>query len=176
MKILNIIVIYLAVLTLVGCNESNENNPEKVAETFITEHFTVDSTEVENFNDFLDLLTMDSQELTKAIEANDGVIKPLMTEKAYNILVMNRENLMFAMYCSLNDYTIEIKNINFDEISNEENKVDYNFDVEIKFVSNVDKSKDITDIAKGYLVLIKENEEWKISGYKSFEFPKTIVP
>ena len=171
MKILNIIVICLTVLTLVGCNESNENNPEKTAETFVMEHYKVDSTEVENFNNFLDLQTMDSQELTKAIEANDGVIKPLMTEKAYNILVMNRENLMYAMYCSLNDYTIEIKDINFEQISNKENKIEYNFDVEIKLISNKDKNKDITDTAKGYLVLIKENEKF-INDIKLISFSK----
>lgn len=175
MKILKLLVVICLVgLILGGCNKTNENSPQKIAETFVMEHYTVNSKEFENFNSFSDLQTT-IQDLIDAIEENNEVLKPLMTEKAYNVLGTSRENLMYTTYCALNNYTTEAKELNLTQINKEENKADYNFEVEIKFVSTKDKSLDKTDIGKGYLRLIKENDEWKISDYRPTEFPKSIV-
>lgn len=173
MKLL-ILIICLVALILVGCNETNEDSPKKIAETFVMEHYTINSKEFEKFDSFSDLQTT-IQDLIDVIEENNEVIKPIMTEKAYNVLVVSREDLMFAMYCALNNYTTEITELNLTQIKKEENKVDYNFEVEIKFVSTKDKNLDKTDIVKGDLRLVKENDEWKVSDYRPTEFPKSIV-
>ncbi|MGD9570079.1 MAG: hypothetical protein AB7V48_17515 [Sedimentibacter sp.] len=168
--------IVLILFFLAGCNESGENKPEKTAEIFLTEIYTVDLKEIENYNSFSDLQTTDIQGLIEAIELNDEEIKSLMTEKAYNVLVMSRQNLMFTMYSAMNDYTIEVTDIVLTQSAKEENEADYNFEVNLKFVSTKDSSLDKTDIGKGNLRLIKENEEWKVSNYRTIEFPKYIVP
>lgn len=161
---------------MAGCDKSVDNENQAVAEKFIVEMYTVNAEEVENYNKFVELMPADEIELAEAIEANDEVIKSLMTNKAYNVLLKNRQNFMFTQHCALNNCTIQVMDVDLSgkESGAEENKADYNFEVKIKFVSN-DGDVLQDDSAKGQLRLEREDNEWKISGYRVFEYPKTIV-
>ncbi|WP_019227956.1 hypothetical protein [Sedimentibacter sp. B4] len=166
----------LSLFIMAGCDKSVDNDSQAVAEKFFMEMYTVDKEEVEKYNNFLDLRPADEKEFAEAIEANDEVIKSLMTNRAYNVLLKNRQNFMFTQHCALNNCTIQVMDVDLSgkESGAEENKADYNFEVKIQFISN-DGSVLQDDSAKGQLRLEREDNEWKISDYRVFEYPKTIV-
>lgn len=152
-------------------NNSKELTGLEAAKEFITEFYTVNSEEIA----VLDLRTNDIMTLAEANESNDKIFEPLMTEMAYNIFVKSRQSFMYTLYCAKNNYTMEVLNITLSQISNDTvDKVEYDFDVKVKFISNNENTAQ-TDTAKGYLSLIKENGEWKVSDYRETEFSKTIV-
>jgi beta-lactamase regulating signal transducer with metallopeptidase domain len=152
-------------------NNSKELTGLEAAKEFITEFYTVNSEEIA----VLDLRTNDIMTLAEANESNDKIFEPLMTEMAYNIFVKSRQSFMYILYCAKNNYTMEVLNITLSQISNDTvDKVEYDFDVKVKFISNNENTAQ-TDTAKGYLSLIKENGEWKVSDYRETEFSKTIV-
>lgn len=161
---------------MAGCDKSVDIDNQAVAEEFIMEMYTVDAEEIENYNKFLDLIPTDEKEFEEAIEVNDEVIKSLMTDKAYNVLLKNRQNFMFTQHCVLNDCTIQVQDVILSEKESgtEENKADYNFEVKIQFVSD-DGSVLQNDSAKGQLRLEQEDNEWKVSDYRVFAYPKAIV-
>jgi hypothetical protein len=169
-------VLCLSIFIISGCDKSVDNENQAIAEEFIMEMYTVDAEEVENYNKFLDLKPTDEKEFAEAIEANDEVIKSLMTGKAYNVLLKNRQNFMFTQHCALNNCTIQMLDVILSEKEpeTEENKADYNFEVKIQFVSD-DGIVLQDDSAKGQLRLEREDNEWKVSGYRVFEYPKAIV-
>jgi hypothetical protein len=171
-----LIILFLGIFILAGCDKSADTGNQAVAEKFVMEMYTIDVEKVKNYNRFLDLKPADEKELAEAIEANDEVVKSLMTDKAYNVLVSNRQNFMFAQHCALNNCTIKVLDVIFSEKESgvEENKADYNFEVKVQFVSN-DGSVLQDDSAKGQLRLEREDNKWKISGYRVSEYPKAIV-
>lgn len=175
-KTLIFFILCLSIFIMGGCAKAVDNVNQTIAEEFIMEMYTVDKEEIENYNKFLDLKPVDEKELTEAIEANDEVIKSLMTNKAYNVLLKNRQNLMFTQHCALNNCTIQVMDVDLSgkESEAEESKADYNFEVKIQFVSD-DGSVLQDDSAKGQLRLEREDNEWKVSDYRVFEYPKTIV-
>jgi hypothetical protein len=175
-KAVILFIVCLSIFIMNGCAKSVDNENQAVAEEFLKEMYTVDAEEVENYNKFLELKPADEKELAEAIEVNDEVIKSLMTNKAYNVLLKNRQNFMFTQHCSLNNCTIKVLDVIFSEKESgtEENKEVYNFEVKIQFISD-DGSVLQDDSAKGQLILEREESEWKISGYRVFEYPKTIV-
>lgn len=161
----------LVLLIIVGCNKSDVGDVQRLAEEFITELYTVKSEEIA----VLDLRTKDIKVLAEANESNDKIFDSLMTKRAYNIFVKSRQSLMYTLYCAQNNRTMEVVNINLSQSSSDTvEKVDYDFDVKVKFISNNENTEQ-TDTAKGYLRLIKENGEWKVSDYRETEFLKTIV-
>ena len=161
----------LVLLIIVGCNKSDVSDVQRMAEEFITELYTVNSEEIA----VLDLRTKDIKVLAEANESNDKSFESLMTERAYNIFVKSRQSFMYTLYCAKNNYTMEVLNITLSQNSNDTvDKVDYDYDVKVKFISN-NENTEHTDTAKGYLRLIKESGEWKVSDYRETEFPKTIV-
>lgn len=170
------VVLCLVTLIIGGCSKTEEKSVQKTAEDFVTELYTVDSKEIENYNNLLSLETIDPQVLAEAIESNDVEIKSLMTEKAYKIFAQNRQNFKFADYCIKGNYTMQVIDISLSERtpSTDEDSAGYNFEAKIKFISISDKTE-LIDIGKGIIELSKENEQWKISGYKEIEVPKTII-
>lgn len=169
-------ILCLSIFIVNGCDKSADTGNQAVAEEFVKEMYTVDAEEVDNYNKFLELKTADEKELAEAIEANDEVIKSLMTNKAYDVLVQNRQNFMFTQHCAMNNCTIKVMDVILSEKESgvEENNADYNFEVKIQFVSD-DGSVLQEDSAKGQLGLEREENEWKISGYRVLAYPKTIV-
>lgn len=169
-------ILCLSIFIMAGCDKSVDIDNQAVAEEFIMEMYTVDAEEIENYNKFLDLIPTDEKEFEEAIEVNDEVIKSLMTDKAYNVLLKNRQNFMFTQHCVLNDCTIQVQDVILSEKESgtEENKADYNFEVKIQFVSD-DGSVLQNDSAKGQLRLEQEDNEWKVSDYRVFAYPKAIV-
>jgi len=170
------VVLCLVTLIIGGCSKTEEKSVQKIAEDFVTELYTVDSKEIENYNNLLALKTNDVQVLTEAMESNDKEIKSLMTEKAYKIFTQNRKNLMFTTYCVKGNCTMQVIDISLSERTSntDEDSVGYNFEVKIKFISINDKTE-LIDIGKGIIELSKENKQWKVSGYKEIEVPKTII-
>ncbi|MDF2881892.1 MAG: hypothetical protein K0R54_2449 [Clostridiaceae bacterium] len=175
-KAVILFILCLSIFVMNGCDKSVDNKNQAVAEEFVKEMYTVDAEEVENYNKFLELKPSDEKELSEAIEANDEVIKSLMTEKAYNVLLKNRQNFMFTQHCAINNCTIKVLDVILSEKESgiEENKEVYNFEVKMQFVSN-DGSVLQDDSVKGQLRLEREENEWKISAYRVFEYPKAIV-
>lgn len=175
-KTLIFFILCLSIFIMVGCAKTVDNDNQTIAEKFFMEMYTVDKEEVENYNKFLDLKPADEKELAEAIEENDEVIKSLMTSRAYNVLLKNRQNFMFTQHCALNNCTIQVMDVDLSgkESGAEENKADYYFEVKIQFVSN-DGDVLQDDSAKGQVRLEREDNEWKVSDYRVFEYPKTIV-
>lgn len=83
---------------------------------------------------------------------------------------------MFTQYCALNDCTMQVLNVNLTEKENgvEANGTDFDFEVKVQFVSNGGNILE-TDSGKGFIRLIKENNEWKVSDYRGLEYPNAIV-
>jgi len=62
------IVLCLVTLIIGGCSKTEEKSVQKTAEDFVTELYTVDSNEIENYNNLLALKTNDVQVLNEAME------------------------------------------------------------------------------------------------------------
>lgn len=164
-------VLCLVLLIIVGCNKSDVSDVQRLAEEFITELYTVNSEEIA----ILDLKTKDIKLLAETNESNDKIFESLMTKRAYNIFVKSRQSFMYTLYCAKSNHTMEVLNITLSQNPNDTvDKVDYDFDVKVKFISNNENTEQ-TDTAKGYLRLIKENGEWKVSDYREIELLKTIA-
>ncbi|MEL7650092.1 MAG: hypothetical protein AAGU76_18570 [Sedimentibacter sp.] len=175
-KLSLLFVMCLAALIMAGCAKPADKSMQIAAEKFVEELYTVSSEEAENYNRFLELRPADVNELVKAIEANDDALKSMMTDKSYNVLVNNRQNLMFAQYCALNDCTMQVMDVKLTEKEGgaEAGRVDYDFEVKVRFVSKDGTVLD-TDSGKGFMRLTKEGNDWKVSDYRGLEYPKEIV-
>lgn len=163
-------------IIFVGCVKSENDKAEKIANKFITELYTVDDKEIENYNNLLNMDIKDTKQLSEAIQTNDTIIKTLMTVEAYEKLFLNRQNLKFAYYCEKGNYTMQISKLTLSEktFSKEKNKAEYDVDINLSFISNNDNIKQ-TDVGKCNIWLTKENGQWKISGYREIKLPYTFA-
>lgn len=168
-------VCFIAII-VVGCGKYENNKAEKIANKFITELYTVDHKEIENYNNLLNMDIKDAKQLSEAIQTNDTIIKTLMTDKAYKRLLHNRQNLKFAYYCEKRNYTMQISELTLSEktFSIEESKAEYDVEINLNFISSNDNIKQ-TDVGKCNIWLNKENGQWKISGYREIKLPQIFI-
>lgn len=139
---------------------------QEIAKDFIRDLYTVYSTEVENYQSAAVNLIASDKELAEAMNINDEVLKSLMTEKAYEVFVNNRQNLMFAKAAYEGKYTMQVADIKLSENKNniENNEAGYNFDLQLIYISN-DTSK-TTGTSKGLIEIDKVDGNWKVTGIK----------
>jgi len=169
-------VIWLVTLIIVGCSRTEEDKAQKVAKEFVTELYTVDAKEIVNYNNLLSMEIKDVKQLSEALQMNNKTLKTLMTEKAYQILLLNRKKLMFSKYCEKGNYTMQVAELTLSEktFNKEENKAEYDIEVKLNFISNNDNLKQM-DIGQCNIRLLKENGQWKVFGYREIKLPKTII-
>lgn len=181
-------ILSLIALFLVGCNGSDEN-AKQVAEEFIRNIYTVDASKVAEYKKLdkemlpiMDIIgesipkgskTGPNEEYTKIMQSLDKNIKSLMTEKGYESLVANRFNLLSTKICDEGNYTSQVTDfvLGKNVYGEKEDKVRYNYEVKLKFISSDGKSEQI-DASTGAVELLKENGQWKIWLYSITKFPK----
>lgn len=146
---------------------SEELRAQETAKDFITELYTVDAEEVDNYKSILNLNISDTEPFSEALQINDKALKSIMTDEAYDILLKNRWNLMFVQACYKENYTIQVAEFQLSENKNdiENNEAGYNFEVQLKLISN--DGTETTGTAKGLIELYKINGNWKVSGYRN---------
>lgn len=167
-KITNIIIAVLLIsLSLTGCGNSAGKDAEKTAKEFGVDIYTVSSEEVDNYGKLLSLKTADSKELDEAIRANDNTIKALMTADAYDTLLKNRENLVFAQACYEGNYTIQVRDFRLSDNTYDikENKAGYDYEAELKII--LKDGTEHTESVKGFIGLVKEDEVWKVTEFRN---------
>ncbi len=141
----------------------------KIINSFIMDLYTVNAKEIDNYKSVLNLNTSNPEELSKAMQINDEVIKLLMTDSAYSTLLKNRENLRFAQACHEGNYTMQVVGLQLSEnkYNIENNEAGYNFEVQLKLISN--DGTETTGTAKGLAELEKIEGNWKITGYRNID-------
>lgn len=146
---------------------SEEMRAQETAKKFIMDLYTVNAKEVDNYKSILNLSTSDVDALTEAIQINDEVLESLTTDDAYGILLKNRENLKPAQACHEGNYTLRVEELQFSENKNkiENNEAGYNFEAQLKFISN--NRTETAGTAKGLIELEKIDGNWKITGYRN---------
>lgn len=128
--------ILILVLILAGCSNSEEVKSQKIAIAFGTDLYTVDTEEVDKYKSILNSNIYNAKELYETIQINDADFKSLMTEDAYDTLLSNRENLIFAHACYNGNYTMQVKEFKLSENKNDiENDIaEYDFQAQIKII------------------------------------------
>lgn len=166
--------LFLISIIFIGCNSSNENNAKKVAEEFVRNLYTVDSKKVADYNALSNIGTL--QSLEKTIQTLDKAIQPLMTEKGYKKLVANRDDIFNVQGCAINNYTMQVTEFDFTNsfYDSKQNIAEYYYEAKLKLISSNDKNEQ-TDVGKGYVELVKENGQWKVSTYKMTTAPKLLI-
>lgn len=156
----------LIILILVGCSKNAEKSSQETAKDFVIDLYTVNIIEVDNYKSLLNLNPLEAVDLYDEVQVNDEVLKSLMTDDAYETLLKNRENLKFTEICYRKNYTMQVADIQLTEHKTniEDNEAVYNFEVQIKLISN--GSTEIVGIAKGTIDLAKIDSNWKITGYR----------
>ena len=146
---------------------SEELRTQNTAKDFLMDLYTVDAKEVENYKSILNLNTIDAKVLAEALQINDEVLKSLMTDDAYDTLFKNREKLIFTQACYKENYTMQVIEIQLSENKNdiENNEAGYNFEVQLKFISN--DGTETPGTAKGLIELDKFDGNWKVTGYRN---------
>ncbi|WMJ76016.1 MULTISPECIES: hypothetical protein [unclassified Sedimentibacter] len=172
-KIFTLCAVLLA-LASSGCAVNEEANSHELAEKFVSELYTVNKKEIESYNNLLKANAEDA--LKEAIEDIYKDIRILMSDEAYEKFTANRTGVRFAEFCSENNCYIEIKETILSERSTNENNNEkgYNFEVKLNIVSSKDGAEE-EDVAEGIIQLTKENEEWKVSGYRDIKLPEAIT-
>lgn len=168
-----LVILCLIILILVGCSRNEEKNAQETVKDFVMDLYTVDIKEVENYKSLLNLNPLEVMDSYDEVQINDEVLKSLMTDDAYETLLKNRENLKFTEICYRENYTMQVAEIELSEHKNdiENNEVGYNFEVQLKLISN--DSTEIVGSAKGTVDLGKTNGNWKITGYR-YIFPDLL--
>lgn len=185
-------------ITFVGCSSSNGTSGKKVvshgssgkniAEKFVKNFYTVDSKEVTKYNELLkaqstqSTSTNDSDEVKNFVKYQtaiqslvDKTTKPLMTEKAYKTLVINRDNIRNVETCSTNNFIMEVTGLTLtkDSYDNKQNTEIYNYKSKLKLTSSKDKSIQ-SDTSEGQITLSKEGTQWKVSNFVITVGPKLV--
>ncbi|MEI8201292.1 MAG: hypothetical protein WCG21_14640 [Eubacteriales bacterium] len=169
--------IMLSVLVLCGCSAAQKNGPNGTAEKLLKAIYTVDADNIEDYT----ILRTEFDELKKDYDQETGTcdisktvdgpmqtlhknILPLVTEKEYENILNNRYYSNEAGYCLDNDFTLQITNISLDknEPAEDENSAGYYYKVDLKHVS-ADGQSDQESKVQGYIGLVKENDNWKVS-------------
>ncbi|NYB75373.1 hypothetical protein HZF24_14590 [Sedimentibacter hydroxybenzoicus DSM 7310] len=167
------IILCLIILIFAGCSKNEEENAQQVAKDFISDLYTVSSEEVGNYSSLKNASPSEAMELdlNTAVHVNDDILKSLMTEDGYEVLLKNRQNLKFTEICYRENFTMQVTGIqlseNYADIDN--NEADYSFEVNLKLIS--DDSTETEGTAKGKLLLSKTDDNWKIAGYRQGTFP-----
>lgn len=145
-----------------------------IANEFVKNFYMVDSKKIAEYNNMFSG-SSGAAKFEKGLNAIDKDIRPLMTEKEYRSLVINRLNTINIQGCSQNNCTMEIINLTLTQrfCNKEENKIGYDYEAKVKVTSNSGK-KIQTDIGNGYIGFYKENGEWNIYVYEMFSMPKLI--
>ena len=169
--------ILLSVFILSGCSAAQKSGPDDTAEEFLKAMYTVDADNIEDYK----VLMTEMDELKKDFDQETGVsdiseevdgsvqalyknILPLVTEKEYENIVTNRYYASETDYCTKNDFKLQITDFSLDrsEPAKDENNAGYNYKVDLKHVSADGKSDQASKV-QGYIGLVKENNEWKVS-------------
>ncbi len=168
-----LIIFCLIALIFVGCSKNEEDNAQQVAKDFVEDLYAVSNEEVENYNSLLNSDPSESIEMNlyNAVQINDGALKLLTTENAYEVILKNRDNLKFTAICYEADCTMQVTGIQLSEnkADIDNNTADYNFEVKLKLIFNDGTETEGT--AKGTVSLSKIDDNWKITRYKQGSFP-----
>lgn len=170
--------ILLSVLVLCGCNAAQKSGPNETAEEFLKAIYTVDADNIEDYkilrkeiNEYAEKntdLKAGISEFNKAVDGSTQAlyknILPLVTEKEYENIMTNRYYTNETGYCTDNDFTLQITAFSLDknEPAEDENNVGYYYKVDLKHVSADGQSDQETKV-QGYIALVKENDNWKVS-------------
>lgn len=167
------IVLSLIILVLAGCSSSDEKDAQKAAKNFGNEIYTVDSNKIDKYNAYAKI--KDDITAVMTLRTNDKALKSLMTEDGYTILKTNGENILYTRSCIKGNYTMQVIDLTLSENAYDikENKASYNYTVKLKLISGKDK-KEYIDEGKGYISLIKEDGQWKVSAHKISVLPKLL--
>ena len=169
--------ILLSVLVLCGCSAAQKSGPDETAEKFLKAIYTVDADNIEDYR----ILRTEIDELKKDFDQETGTsdisktvdgptqtlhknILPLVTEKEYENIMTNRYYTNETGYCTDNDFTLQITDFSLDknEPAEDENNAGYYYKVDLKHVS-ADGQGDQETKVQGYIGLVKENDNWKVS-------------
>lgn len=148
-----------------------------LAQKFGQNLYTVTPEKISDYNNAFGQNSADMTKVIQNVQALYKDMKPLMTAKAYDSLIANREYVVFVQGCLQHNCTLEFENITLTQqfYDKKENKIGNDYDAKVKIISNSDK-KVQTGVAKGYIGLSKENGQWKVYANREFEVPKSIIP
>lgn len=190
-KILKFTILLLIILTLVGCSSSDEDKAKKVAEEFVVNIHTVDDTKITEYKKLDGLIPPDAnilgegvpkgtktgpnEEYTKITQSLDKNIQHLMTKEGYERILNNRFNLLSTRVCDWNNYNSQVTDFILDENLYEDDKdidkLSYYYEANIKFNSTGGQDE-LNDVIKGYIELLEEDGQWKVSLYTITSYPK----
>lgn len=172
-----LIVLCLIILSFIGCSKNEKKNAQQIANNFISDLYTVSNEEIENYNSLLDVAPSEAMEMDvyNAVQINDDVLKALMTEDGYEILLKNRDNLKFTVICYRANCTMQVTEIQLSENNSDinNNEADYTFEVKLKLIS--DDGTETEGTAKGKVSLSKIDDDWKITSYRMGTFPNILT-
>lgn len=188
---MKLFILFLIILSLVGCSKSIEDNAKEVAEKFIVSMHRVDEKKLTEYKKLEELIlpgvgimgdnipkgtvTGPNEEYTEILESFDKDIKKLTTDRAYEKILKNRYNLLSADVCNRHNYTSNITDIIFSGDLYKDNKniekVRYSYEANISFESTEGKDE-LNDIIKGYIELTEEDNILKVSLYTIDQYPK----
>ena len=189
-KPVKFIIMSLIILTLVGCKSTDENDAKQWAGKFIANLHTVDRGKVAEYEKLKELtppgvgligeevpgevVTGPNREYTKILESLDKNIRDLMTSEAYEKLLKNRFNLASTDYCSRNNCNSQVINVVLGEDLYKDyedvDKLRYAYQANIEFNPNSGQAA-YEDQVGGYIELLKEESEWKVSLYTISSYP-----
>lgn len=189
-KPVKFIIMSLIILTLVGCKSTDENDAKELAGKFIANLHTVDRGKVAEYEKLKELtppgagligeevpgevVTGPNREYTKILESLDKNIRDLMTSDAYEKLLKNRFNLASTDYCSRNNCNSQVINVVLGEDLYKDyedvDKLRYAYQANIEFNPNSGQAA-YEDQVGGYIELLKEESEWKVSLYTISSYP-----
>ena len=166
-----VIVVFIIIWSVVSLSVlyTEEQRAQETAKDFIMDLYTVDTEEVDNYKSMLNINTPDAEVFAESLQINDVVIKSLMTSDAYDTLLKNRQNLMFAKACFEGNNTMQVEDLKLSEnkIDIENNEAGYGFEVKLIFNSNDNTENKST--TKGLIELDNIDGNWKVTGYRMTE-------
>ncbi|WP_291634842.1 hypothetical protein [Clostridium sp.] len=176
-----IIVVILGGLGVaLNTSKSQAKTQINIANEFVKNFYEVDALKIADYEKMLKAsanLTPGNKtaedNYLKAVSSFDKNIQPLMTVTGYNSIIGNRYNTPTTLVCVKGNYTVQVTDIILEKnlYSEKEDKAGYHYEAKLKFTSTNGKD-DRSDTAKGYIGLLKENSQWKVSIYKSEADPK----
>jgi len=180
-------ILCLTVSMLAGCSGSKVINDKTVAEEFVRNIYTVDSSKITELHQLnatpgpiigVDVSTeksKPSEAYIKIMKSLDKKIEPLMAKGAYDILVANDFNLTLPIICDKGNYTSKVTKFTLGENvyanNKDKNKVRYSYEITLEFMPN-DGTASKADTSKGVIELINEDGQWKVGLYTISVYPE----